>query len=63
VNSSPLKAIGLYIDADAFPVKQKIYRAAESYALKGAAIKVLVVTNSPIAVPLDPLIERVVVGT
>ena len=55
--------IALYIDADACPVKQEIYRVAERHALKGTALKVLVVTNSPIAVPRDPLIERVVVGS
>src|SRR4029077_8513380 len=54
--------IALYIDADACPVKQEIYRVAERHALKGTALKVFVVTNSPIAVPRDPLIERVVVG-
>ena len=55
--------IALYIDADACPVKQEIYRVAERHALKGTALKVLVVTNSPIAVPRDPMIERVVVGS
>jgi len=54
--------IALFIDADACPVKQEIYRVAERHALKGTAIKVLVVTNSPIAVPRDEMIERVVVG-
>jgi uncharacterized protein YaiI (UPF0178 family) len=54
--------ITLYIDADACPVKQEIYRVAERHALKDTALKVLVVTNSPIAVPRDPMIERVVVG-
>ena len=54
--------IALLIDADACPVKQEIYRVAERHALKGTALKVFVVTNSPIAVPRDPLIERVVVG-
>ena len=54
--------ITLYIDADACPVKQEIYRVAERHVLKGTALKVLVVTNSPIAVPRDPMIERVVVG-
>jgi uncharacterized protein YaiI (UPF0178 family) len=54
--------IALFIDADACPVKQEIYRVAERHALKGTALKVFVVTNSPIAVPRDPLIERVVVG-
>jgi uncharacterized protein YaiI (UPF0178 family) len=55
--------ITIYIDADACPVKQEIYRVAERHALKGTALKVFVVTNSPIAVPRDPMIERVVVGS
>jgi uncharacterized protein YaiI (UPF0178 family) len=54
--------IAIYIDADACPVKQEIYRVAERHALKGTALKVFVVSNSPIAIPRDPLIERVVVG-
>jgi uncharacterized protein YaiI (UPF0178 family) len=54
--------ISIYIDADACPVKQEIYRVAERHALKGTALKVLVVSNSPIAIPRDPMIERVVVG-
>jgi uncharacterized protein YaiI (UPF0178 family) len=45
--------ITLFIDADACPVKQEIYRVAERHALKGADLKVFVVTNSPIAVPRD----------
>jgi uncharacterized protein YaiI (UPF0178 family) len=57
-----VKAISIYIDADACPVKQEVYRVAERHALKGLGLKVFVVTNSPIAVPRDPLIERVVVG-
>jgi uncharacterized protein len=55
-----VKAIAIYIDADACPVKQEIYRVAERHALKGAALKVFVVSNSPIAVPRDYMIERVV---
>jgi uncharacterized protein len=54
--------ISIYIDADACPVKQEIYRVAERHALKGVGLKVFVVTNSPIAVPRDEMIERVVVG-
>src|ERR1700729_1496927 len=50
------------IDADACPVKQEIYRVAERHALKGTHLKVYVVSNSPIAVPRDTMIERVVVG-
>ncbi len=45
--------ISLYIDADACPVKQEIYRVAERHAGKGVALKVFVVSNSPIAVPRD----------
>jgi uncharacterized protein YaiI (UPF0178 family) len=55
--------ISIYIDADACPVKQEIYRVAERHALKGIALKVFVVSNSPIAVPRDEMIERVVVGS
>src|ERR1700692_2342690 len=55
--------IALFIDADACPVKQEIYRVAERHALKGAAIKVYVVSNSPIAVPREEMIQRVVVGS
>jgi hypothetical protein len=54
--------ISLYIDADACPVKHEVYRVAERHALKGLALKVLVVSNSPIAVPRDVFVERVVVG-
>ncbi len=63
--ASPLsKPITLYIDADACPVKQEIYRVAERHVLEGTALKVFVVSNNPIAVPRDrgDLIERVVVG-
>jgi uncharacterized protein YaiI (UPF0178 family) len=47
----------IYVDADACPVKQEVYRVAERHE-----IKVVVVANSPIAVPRDALVERVVVG-
>ena len=57
-----MKPISIYIDADACPVKQEVYRVAERHALKGTALKVFVVSNSPIAVPRDPFVERVVVG-
>ena len=59
----PSEPITIYIDADACPVKQDIYRVAERHAFKGTALKVLVVTNSPIAVPRDAFVERVVVGS
>ena len=48
--------ITIYVDADACPVKQETYRVAERHGLK-----VYVVSNSGVAVPRDPLIERVVV--
>ena len=43
--------ISIYIDADACPVKQEIYRVAERHARKGTALKVFVVSNSPITPP------------
>ncbi len=55
--SEPAKAITIYVDADACPVKAEIYRVAERYR-----IKVYIVSNSPIAVPKAPLIERVAVS-
>jgi hypothetical protein len=54
--------ITIYIDADACPVKQEIYRVTERHAGKGTALKVFVVSNSPIAVPRDEFVERIVVG-
>jgi uncharacterized protein len=50
--------ITLYIDADACPVKNEAYRVALRHS-----VKVFVVSNSGVAVPHDPLIERVVVPT
>jgi uncharacterized protein YaiI (UPF0178 family) len=52
--SSPLE---VYVDADACPVKEEVYRVAGRYRLK-----VYVVANSFMAVPSDPLIERVTVS-
>ena len=54
--------IAIYIDADACPVKQEVYRVAERHLDKGLVLHVYVVSNSPIAVPRHPAIERVVVG-
>jgi uncharacterized protein YaiI (UPF0178 family) len=48
--------ITIYVDADACPVKQEVYRVAERYGLQ-----TYVVSNSGVAVPRSPLIERVVV--
>jgi len=49
-------AIQIYVDADACPVKDEVYRVAGRNGLK-----VYVVTNSYMNVPRDPLIERVAV--
>jgi hypothetical protein len=49
--------IEIFVDADACPVKEEIYRVAARYGLK-----VFVVANSAIRVPLLPSIERIVVG-
>ena len=45
----------IYIDADACPVKDEVYKVARRYALK-----VLVVANAAMRVPADPLFELVV---
>jgi uncharacterized protein len=49
--------IVILVDADACPVKAEVYRVAERHRAR-----VFVVSNSFLAVPRDPLIERVVVG-
>jgi hypothetical protein len=54
---APSKSITIYVDADACPVKNEVYRIAGRHG-----IKVVIVSNSPIAVPRDPLVERVVVA-
>ena len=48
----------IYVDADACPVKDEIYKVAERLGLP-----VSVVANSFIRVPQHPLIERIVVGS
>ncbi len=47
----------IYVDADACPVKQEIYKVAERH---GWCVQV--VANDIIALPVHPLIKRVVVG-
>jgi uncharacterized protein YaiI (UPF0178 family) len=49
--------IQIYLDADACPVKDEVYRVAHRHGLR-----VRVVSNTPIMVPREPWIERVVVG-
>ena len=46
----------LYIDADACPVKDEVYKVAIRYGLK-----TFVVANAQFQIPSHPLIERVVV--
>lgn len=53
---APPRPIEIFVDADACPVKDEIYRVAERHGLK-----VYVVSNSFINVPSDPMIERVIV--
>ena len=48
----------IYVDADACPVKDEIYRVAARHALP-----VSVVANGFIRVPQDPLIERIAAGS
>lgn len=56
-----IRPITIYVDADACPVKDEVYRVAERFVRQGRAVTVAVVSNSPIAVPRDPMISRVVV--
>jgi hypothetical protein len=51
------RAVRIFVDADACPVKPEIYRVAERYGLK-----VFVVANAFMAVPRSDLIERVIVA-
>ena len=60
---SAAKPIILYVDADACPVKQEVYRVAERFLARGTLLKVVVVSNAPIAVPREDYVERVVVGS
>ena len=46
--------MSIYVDADACPVKDEIYRVARRYA-----IKVFVVSNSPLRVPQEGIFEFV----
>jgi uncharacterized protein YaiI (UPF0178 family) len=54
--SAPRKPIEIFVDADACPVKEEVYRVARRYGLK-----VYVIANGSIRVPQEPLIELVVV--
>ncbi len=50
--------IRIFVDADACPVKAEIYRVAER-----TGVHVLVVSNSVIAIPQVPWVERVIVAS
>jgi len=50
-------SIRIYVDADACPVKDEVFRVAKRYGLG-----VFVVSNGRIRVPDDPLVEMVVVS-
>jgi uncharacterized protein YaiI (UPF0178 family) len=52
------RAIRIFIDADACPVKDEAYRVAQRHS-----VPVTVVAQGFIRVPDDPLIERVAAGT
>jgi uncharacterized protein YaiI (UPF0178 family) len=45
----------IYVDADACPVKEEVYKVAKRYGLR-----VAVVANAPLRVPAGPLVELVV---
>ncbi len=51
-------ALVILVDADACPVKAEVYRVAERYA-----VPVRMVANAVMALPRNPLFERVVVGS
>jgi uncharacterized protein YaiI (UPF0178 family) len=54
--TTPAPTIEIFIDADACPVKDEVYKVAQRYALK-----TWVVANSFMMVPSSPRIERVIV--
>jgi uncharacterized protein YaiI (UPF0178 family) len=56
--SAALNTTRIYVDADACPVKDEIYRVASRHGLP-----VSVVAGQFIRVPQDPLIERVAAGS
>ena len=47
----------IYIDADACPVKDEVYRVAERYKMR-----VIVVANATMRIPTNPLVELVARG-
>ena len=57
MNGADSPAIRIFVDADACPVKEEIFRVATRCGLK-----VLLVSNAPLRVPRNPLFESVVVA-
>ncbi|MCX7329085.1 MAG: YaiI/YqxD family protein [Hyphomicrobiales bacterium] len=55
--TSAATVMAILIDADACPVKNEVYRVAARFG-----IRTTVVANSPMMVPREPLIERMVVA-
>ena len=55
---TPLSQTRIYIDADACPVKDEIYRVAGRHG-----VPVSVVAGNFIRIPQDPLIERIAAGS
>jgi uncharacterized protein YaiI (UPF0178 family) len=55
--TAPSKPIRIYVDADACPVKDEIYRVAARHG-----VPVFVVAGAFIRIPQDPLIERIAAG-
>ncbi len=56
--TTPANPTRIYVDADACPVKEEIYRVAARHGLP-----VSVVAGQFIRVPQDPLIERIAAGS
>jgi hypothetical protein len=56
VTRDPAAPTEIFVDADACPVKEEVYRVARRYGLK-----TWVVSNGWMNVPREPLIEQVVV--
>lgn len=56
--TTPSNPTRIYVDADACPVKEEIYRVAARHGLP-----VSVVAGQFIRVPQDPLIERIAAGS
>jgi uncharacterized protein YaiI (UPF0178 family) len=54
--ATPQRAIEIFIDADACPVKDEVYKVAQRYGLK-----TWVVSNAFMMIPAHPRIERVMV--